>query len=164
MSKRSKEDVEKLASKAFELLGSGYTQAQAAEKLGVSVRTIQRWVKDGDFRKPEVKAQATLVEVANQATAVKVREVLPLQDLADYHQSQKLAALEHGEIAAILFPKVKEALENLLPSDIPVRLLPSMYKMIIDARNSENDCFARATGLEEVLNVFQEQIDSNGET
>lgn len=165
MPKRSQESTQKLSRKAIELLEKGHTQAEVADKLGVSTRTIQRWVRHYEYQKPnqtpEARAQDALVEVAYQSEAMKVKEVSPLQDLMDYHQSQKWLAQQHGDVALLLLPKLKRALEVLDPVEITSRQLPYIYKMIIDATNSSNDCFTRATGLEEVLNAFQEHIDRN---
>lgn len=44
MGKRSQAEVEKLTARAFKLLTNGHKQSEVAQKLNISLRTLQRWI------------------------------------------------------------------------------------------------------------------------
>lgn len=168
MPRRNLNETQNLMQQAFQLLDSGYSKQEVAASLNTTVRTIQRWVKDRNYQNPKNRIENALVEIASQATskttaspssqsAQDLAVSNAVQDLEDYHASQRWLALEMGGLGARLLPVLKECLDKLSPEDINPRTLPSLLKAVAELANNSSNCWARATGLEEVINVIKNQ-------
>ncbi len=47
------------------LASKGYTQAQLAEKIGISPRTLSNRIKSGDFGSVEIKKISEVLDISN---------------------------------------------------------------------------------------------------
>jgi hypothetical protein len=163
MPKHSRKERESLKNSAFKLLDKGFTQQEVAISLNIHLRTLQRWIGRENYKHTNTRTDNALIEIADKATKVNIEQVEQLEpveveageELQQYHDSQRMLAIQMGELTKLLVPKVKAAIELSNPADIHVRLLPSLTRAITDLADTSSDCWARATGLEEVLNVIQ---------
>jgi hypothetical protein len=168
MPKRSPSKQKKLVESAFHLLDNQYTKRDICNKLGISIRTLQRWIKEGTYESTNDKAQEKLEQISLETiAAVKVVDDNslvddPLQGLTDYMESQRWFAIQLGVLAAKLLPVLQLATEQVSPEDISVRSLPQLLRAVGDLADNASSCWARATGLEEVLSVFRQQVKSSG--
>ena len=81
MGKRSKEETDKLAIKAFQLLDNGFNQTEIADMLGVNVRTIQRWVAARPSLECNQKVESTpIVEVVKESEQIDNYVKTPIQE------------------------------------------------------------------------------------
>ena len=76
-------------------------------------------------------------------------------------ESQRWFAIQLGVLAAKLLPVLQLATEQVSPEDISIRSLPQLLRSVGDLADNASSCWARATGLEEILNVFSQQQASN---
>ena len=162
MPKRSKVEVEVLSGKAFDLIDDGWKAQAVALELGVSLRSVQRWV--ADRKNSDEGSQAELIAMADEAAAEVTSVSQQVGDLLDYRDSQRLLATEMGSLASRLSSIARKALDRLeeSPEEITPRVLPGILKVIAELSEKSSNCWARSTGLEEVLNavqVVQEEFD-----
>ncbi len=162
MPKRRKDEVEALSGRAFNLLEEGWKPQAVALELGVSLRSIQRWIANRDCS--DEGSQAELIAVANKSVAEVTSISQQVADLLDYRDSQRLLATEMGSLASRLSSIARKALDRLeeSPEEITPRVLPGILKSIAELSEKSSNCWARSTGLEEVLNaiqVVQEEFD-----
>ncbi|NJL80976.1 MAG: helix-turn-helix domain-containing protein [Richelia sp. RM2_1_2] len=160
MPKHSHKQRESGKSSAFQLLDKGFPPKEVATTLNVSLRTLQRWIKQENYQCPSDRTNSALVEVTNRPIEIDFDRVETVGveatgELQEYYESQRMLAIQMGELTRLLTPKVKAVIELSNPADIPIRSIPSLTKAITDLANASSDCWARATGLEEVLNVIQ---------
>lgn len=165
MPKHSQKSREYLINRAFKLLDQGFSQKIVAERLDVHLRTLQRWMNRCNYQKPSTRIENALVEIPGKATSVNVQQIeqpeadvveaVEGQRLYEYYESQRMLALQMVELTDLLTPMVKAVIQQSNPIDIPVRSVPSLIRAITDLADTSSDCWARATGLEEVLNVIQ---------
>jgi predicted transcriptional regulator len=179
MPKRSYKDVERLMNEAFKLLDSGLSKQQVAEKLGTTIRTVHRWVKDGKYKPISEKLQLDLLEsIVNQKVQEVVLETvvtqkvqepvletiiksvennpdLPFSDIENYIESQRLFAMSSGTIAVKFLPILDNAISRLQADDITPRTLSSLIRGCVELIEISSTCYTRATGLKEVLNAIQ---------
>jgi Homeodomain-like domain len=81
MGKRSKQEAEKLAIKAFQLLDNGFNQTEIADMLGVNVRTIQRWVA----ARPSLECNQKVESIPNAQVVKEAEQIdncdkVPIQE------------------------------------------------------------------------------------
>jgi transcriptional regulator with XRE-family HTH domain len=166
MPKRSYKQVEALMKQAFELLDNGLTKEEVAQRLGTTLRTVQRWTKDGSYQPAHQKTQKVVKEIGLESIIKNADNVpkLPINDinsLEDYIGAQKLFAISSGRIVVKYLPLLDAAISELNSSDINPRNIPSLIKSCIELIEVSSDCWARATGLDEVLNAVQSKQDIN---
>ncbi len=147
----------KLMAKATRLLTEGHPQDQVAEMLGISTRTLQRWIAAGD-----VEVKADLLDVAHQA----VSEVLAsesireqISNLIEYRDSQKFLALQMGTLASKLSKITLEAVQTLEtnPTEVTPRLIPQYLRAVAELGKAASDCWARSIGLDDLI----QKVDDN---
>ena len=82
--------------KAAEALALGNSNQEAAERAGVNVRTVQRWLKDDDFQKRVTQMQdARFAQLARRfisATALALRVAVDTLQDPDARRSEKMRA------------------------------------------------------------------------
>ena len=162
MPKRSKLEVEILIGKAFNLLDEGWKPQAVALELEVSLRSVQRWIANRDCS--DEGSQAELIAVADRAVVEAASVNQQVGDLLDYRDSQRLLATEMGSLASRLSSIAGKALDRLeeSPEEITPRILAGILRAIAELSEKSSNCWARSTGLEEVLNaiqVVQEEFD-----
>ena len=149
--------AEKLMAKATRFLTEGHSQDKVAEMLGISTRTLQRWIQAGD-----VEVKADLLDVAHQA----VSEVLAsesiraqIEEIVNYRDSQRFFALEMGLVVqkatAVLLKAVQKLEEN--PDEMSARTIPQLLRAVTDASQKVSDSWARATGLDDILEQLRNE-------
>ncbi len=157
MPKRTARDVEDLTQEAFHLLADGYDKKEVAQKLGVTVRTVQRWTSNKSYQQAIAERQliAAADGVVVEATSIEQQ----VTDLFDYRDSQRFLALEMGSLATRVSQISKQVIERLEenPEEVSPRLLPQLLKAVAELSEKASCCWARATGLEEVLDAIQKQ-------
>jgi hypothetical protein len=164
MTKRSKFDVEVLTRRALNLLEEGWKPPAIAQELGVSLRSVQRWLAKRHFS--DEGSQAELATFADRTVVEAMSVDQQFGDLLDYRSSQLLLATQMGSLAGRLSLIAGKALDRLeeSPEEVTPRLLAGILRSIGELSEKSSNCWARATGLEEVLNaiqVVQEQSDSD---
>jgi predicted transcriptional regulator len=162
MPKRSKLEVEVLSGKAFNLLDEGWKPQAVALELGVSLRSVQRWIANRNSS--DEGSQVELIAVADRAVVEAASVNQQVGDLLDYRDSQRLLATEMGSLASRLSSIAGKALDRLeeSPEEITPRILAGILRAIAELSEKSSNCWARSTGLEEVLNaiqVVQEEFD-----
>ena len=162
MPKRSKLEVEVLNGKAFNLLDEGWKPQAVALELGVSLRSVQRWIANRNSS--DEGSQVELIAVADRAVVEAASVNQQVGDLLDYRDSQRLLAKEMGSLASRLSSIAGKALDRLeeSPEEITPRVLAGILRAIAELSEKSSNCWARSTGLEEVLNaiqVVQEEFD-----
>jgi Homeodomain-like domain len=80
MGKRSKQEAEKLAIKAFQLIDNGFNQTEIADMLGVNVRTIQRWVAARPSLECNQKVESSTVDVVKESEEIDNCDKVPIQE------------------------------------------------------------------------------------
>jgi hypothetical protein len=155
MPKRSKLEVEILSGRAFNLLDEGWKPQVVALELGVSLRSVQRWIANRSCS--DEGSQAELIAVADKVVAEVTSISQQVVDLQDYRDSQRLLATEMGALASRLSSIARKTLDRLeeSPEEITPRVLPGILKSIAELSEKSSNCWARSTGLEEVLNAVQ---------
>lgn len=161
MPKRSARDIEVLTQEAFQLLADGHDKKEVAQKLGVTVRTVQRWTSNKSYQQAIAERQliAAADGVVVEATSIEQQ----VTDLFDYRDSQRFLALEMGSLASRVSQISKQVIERLEenPEEVSPRLLPQLLRAVAELSEKASSCWARATGLEEVLDAIQKQeLDS----
>lgn len=162
MPKRSKLEVEVLSGKAFNLLDEGWKPQAVALELGVSLRSVQRWIANRNYSNEG--SQAELIAFTDRAVVEAASVNQQVGDLLDYRDSQRLLATEMGSLASRLSSIAGKALDRLeeSPEEITPRILAGILRAIAELSEKSSNCWARSTGLEEVLNavqVVQEEFD-----
>src|SRR5919199_4603511 len=137
------------------LLNKGKTQAQAAETLGVNIRTVQRWVA-----MPEVKLRLTAAQKEIKAIAQSDPVVLnvvdiraQVQEILDYRDSQHSFAVEMGSViqkATVILLKAVERIEQN-PEEVTARTLPQLLRAVADTAEKVSNAWVRAVGLDDLL-------------
>lgn len=155
MPKYSNEEINRLSLQAYKLLDEGLDKKTVAKKLGVSVRTIQRWTSQECYTQKNSARQ--LINMADETVIEKTDIEEQIKDLIDYQEAQRFLALEMGSLAGHLSLISKRLLKHLEehPEEISIRLLPQLLRTMAELSEKSSNCWARATGLEEVLNVIE---------
>lgn len=92
---------------AFSLLSSGFTQLETAQKIGVSERSIQRWVKIPEFAEALKDAGQKATQITVEATAENInshiQKLIPkairaLEDILDNDEARNSDKLRASEI------------------------------------------------------------------
>lgn len=92
---------------ALSLLSSGFTQAETAQKLGISVRTVQRWARIPEFAEALEDVKRKAAEKTVEATAeninAHVQKLLPkairtLEEILDDDEARNNDKLRASEI------------------------------------------------------------------
>ncbi len=93
---------------AIAALAAGLTQAEAAERAGVSERTLRRWLKDPEFAQALADAQAQAgAEVLKQVTAAITAAVDTLQGLLQ--EESPSIRLQAAKALLVLWLKIRES-------------------------------------------------------
>lgn len=164
MPKRSKQEVEKLASQAFELMALGCNQTEVAERLGVSTRTIQRW-QAANLGKP-LNLVTQFMAPVKPVPEIPITPTVPftppndgntwepdettINPVTAYQQEQEYYANQFNKIAQKLSPIVLKLLSKAEQNidEIPVRLLPQFLKSLGDLTDFSAICRERSLGFQ----------------
>lgn len=127
-------DIKTKKLRAVVLLSTGLTQAQVAQELGVSVRTLQRWVKESEFQttRQDVSSdmtnatvKATVEHFSNTTNAVlsyEHRRNLIWKEYEDLEIATQsiMTRVREGDLRAIhTLVKISERRCRLLALDMP---------------------------------------------
>lgn len=102
-------------SMALELIASGYSKAQAAEKSGVSRATIHRWLNEPEFVSAlrSIEAQRT-DELARRLSLLDDQIVFAFRDsLSSMDKRLRLRAAEILLTKRLVFIEIREIAERL---------------------------------------------------
>jgi transposase len=155
MSEKKRQTKDARIDKAVRLLNSGKTQAETAKSLGISTRTIQRWLKQPEIgekvaeTRREIKAIAQSDPVVLSITDIR----LQVEQIVSYRDTQRNFALEMGLVVqkatSILLQAVERLEQN--PDEVSARTIPQLMKAITDAAEKVSLHWVRATGLDDLL-------------
>lgn len=151
--------AEKLMAKATRFMTEGYSQDKVAEMLGISTRTLQRWIAAGDVEvKPDLLDVAH--EVVNEVLASESIKV-QITNLLEYRDSQKFLALQMGSLATKLSKITLEAVQTLEtnPTEVTPRLIPQYLRAVAELGKAASDCWARSVGLDDLI----QKVDNDSE-
>lgn len=169
MPRLSREEREQKIDEAIRLLRSGLTQEEVAGILKINVRTVQRWVADPEFKAKISASEQRDREIiqTDKPTQSTLRRLTEIQEQLDaiesYRESQKAFAIRFGGIlcrACNVLDKAVEKLEQN-PEEMTARLIPQMMKAVTDASEKVSSAWARATGLEDLLEVLQDETSTD---
>jgi transposase-like protein len=146
------------------LLNNGKTQAQAAEAIGVNIRTVQRWVAQFEVKERLTATQKEIKVIAQSdpvvLSVVDIRS--QVQEILDYRDSQQCFAVEMGAViqkATVILAKAVERIEQN-PEEVNARTLPQLLRAVCGAAETVSNAWLRATGLDDLL----EQVGNEPKT
>lgn len=143
--------------RAIKLLKAGRSQVEVARLVGVSSRTIARWISD-----PEVQAklgkqqgQGALVKAASGLKPSEIRS--QVSEILQYRQFESQSAVELGIILRLATSSIRRALESLQdnPEELSLRLVAPLLRVVLDGSGRVSDCWARAVGLDDLLEAIE---------
>lgn len=154
-----------LINKAFKLHRAGKDKAEIARLCKVSLRTVQRWLSDAGLFSELDEAEKAVIE--SDPLVFTVTEIrAQIQEILDYRDSQKVFALEMGEVVFKSVRLLKMAVERLEnnPDELTARNIPSFMKAVNDCFEKVSTGWARTTGLEDLLEKLNEpKVIESGE-
>ena len=145
----------------IKLLKSGKSQVEVARLLGVSPRTVGRWLADADV-KARITGLAEQHEAITQSDPAVVSVVdirLQVERILDYRRFEDQSAVELGAVMRLATALIKRALEDLQknPEGLSIRMVPLLLRAVVDGTEKVSNCWARATGLEDLLEAINNE-------
>jgi hypothetical protein len=147
-----------LINKAFKLYRAGKDKTEIARLCKVHVRTVQRWLSDESVFAELEEIEKNIIE--SDPLIFTVTEVrAQVQEILDYRDSQKVFALEMGEVVFKSVRLLKTAVERLENNsdELTARNIPSFMRAVTDAAEKVSNAWLRTTGLEDLLDRISDE-------
>lgn len=156
--------------RVYELLSQGMTQKQIADELGISDRTVRRWVntsQDKSEVRKDTLNKIVHVEQTGQnfyehdSEVSKTSVITPKEEyirkLREYREVNTAIANMLMEMGMKILDVVKVSAENLSEKQITtIRQLETAYKVGSHAANQGSELMANSLAVDDLLEKFEE--------
>lgn len=156
--------------RVYELLSQGMTKKQIADELGISERTIRRWVNSGqDMSQVRKDTLNKIVHVEqtgqnfdeHNSEVSKTSETTPKEEyvrkLREYREINTAIADMLMQLGMKILNVVKASAENLSEKEITtIRQLETAYKVGSHAANQGSELMTNSLAVDDLLQKLEE--------